>query len=47
MLYQIIRRYKHGLLFYDNGKLIIKEVVVRGGKLYTETSTLTKVEADV
>ena len=29
---------------YANGTLIIKEVVVRNGKLYTETSTLTKVE---
>ena len=27
---------------YDNGTLIIKEVVVRGNKLYTETSTLKK-----
>lgn len=27
---------------YDNGTLIIKEVVVRGDKLYTETSTLKK-----
>ena len=28
---------------YANGTLIIKEVVVRGDKLYTETSTLHKV----
>ena len=28
---------------YDNGILIIKEVVPRNGKLYIETSTLTKV----
>jgi len=32
---------------YADGTLIIKEVVVRGDKLYTETSTLTKVAADV
>ena len=32
---------------YADGTLIIKEVVVRNGKLYTETSTLTKVETDV
>jgi hypothetical protein len=28
---------------YDNGIMIIKEVVVRNDKLYTETSTLRKV----
>jgi len=28
---------------YNNGTLIIKEAVVRNGKLYTETSTLKKV----
>lgn len=32
---------------YDNGTMLIKEVVVRGDKLYTETTTLTKVAADV
>ena len=29
---------------YDNGTLIIKEVVVRGDKLYTETSTLKRID---
>jgi hypothetical protein len=29
---------------YANGTLIIKEVVVRGGKLYTETSTLKRID---